>query len=150
MLFLQYKNKNSIFYKFVEFCEVSQLLCTPLDFYRRKIFLSKAVFCAVGGFLKSCDRFWQHPRDIVHHLCEIRTFLFYFVYISSSLHDKIAIVRLTPAAKVSLHEQKSIHRKLLRKNNPKNRNPQQQKISRNATKKQPNCAGKPPDWKHWY
>ena len=34
------------------------------------------------------------------------------------------------------------------KPSPKNRNPQQQKISRNATKKQPNCAGKPPKWQH--
>jgi len=32
MLFLEYKNKNSIFYKFVEFCEVSQLISTPLYF----------------------------------------------------------------------------------------------------------------------
>jgi len=30
MLFLQYKNKNSLFYKFVEFCEVPQLICTLL------------------------------------------------------------------------------------------------------------------------
>jgi len=30
MLFSQYKNKNSIFYKFFEFCEVSQLICAPL------------------------------------------------------------------------------------------------------------------------
>jgi len=34
MLFLQYKNKNSIFYKFIEFREVSQLICTPLNVLR--------------------------------------------------------------------------------------------------------------------
>ena len=32
------------------------------------------------------------------------------------------------------------------KTSPKKRNPQQQEISRNATKKQSNCAGKPPNW----
>ena len=34
------------------------------------------------------------------------------------------------------------------KPSPKNRNQQQQKISRNATKKQPNCSEKPPNWQH--
>jgi len=31
---------------------------------------------------------------------------------------------------------------------PKKRNPQQQKVSRNAMKVQPNCAGKPPNCQH--
>jgi len=35
------------------------------------------------------------------------------------------------------------------KTSPRKRNSQQQKISRNATKKQANCAGKPPNWQHW-
>jgi len=37
--------------------------------------ISVAVFCAVDIVLKSCNRFWQHPRDLVHRLWEIRAFL---------------------------------------------------------------------------
>ena len=36
------------------------------------------------------------------------------------------------------------------KTSPKNHNPQQQKKSRNATKKQVDCAGKLPNWQHWH
>jgi len=39
--------------------------------------ISIAVFCAMDDFLKSCNRFWQHPRNLVHHLWEIRAFLLY-------------------------------------------------------------------------
>jgi len=39
--------------------------------------ISDAVFCAVDDFLKSCNKFWQHLRDLVHHSWEIRAFLLY-------------------------------------------------------------------------
>jgi len=39
--------------------------------------ISVAVFCAVNDFLKYCNRFWQHPRVLVHRIWEIRAFLLY-------------------------------------------------------------------------
>ena len=40
--------------------------------------ISVAVFGGVDDFLKCCNRFWQHPPDLVKHLWEIRAFLLYF------------------------------------------------------------------------
>ena len=40
--------------------------------------ISVAVFYVVDEFLTSCNRFWQYPRDLVHHLWEIRAFLLHF------------------------------------------------------------------------
>jgi len=41
-------------------------------------YISVVVFCAVDYFLKSCNKFWQHLRDLVHRLWEIHAFLLYF------------------------------------------------------------------------
>ena len=59
---------------------------------------SVAVFCAVD------EEFWQAPRNTVHHLCVIRTFLLYFTYISSSWQDTIVVIRLKAVAKLSLNK----------------------------------------------
>jgi len=45
--------------------------------------ISVAAFCAVDDFLKSSNRFWRHPRDLVHHLWEIRAFLLHFCWYRS-------------------------------------------------------------------
>ena len=41
---------------------------------------SVAVFWAVDDFLRSCNRFWQHPCDLVHHLWDIGAFRLYFLF----------------------------------------------------------------------
>ena len=83
------------------------LVCLPDD---EASHISVAVLCTVDDFLKSCNRFWQHPHNLVHHLCVIRAFLLYFCifffYINSSWHDNIAAVRLTSVEKLSLNKLK--------------------------------------------
>jgi len=46
--------------------------------------ISVAVFCAVDDFLKSCNRFWQYPRELVHCFWEIHVLCFVFVFF---VHD---------------------------------------------------------------
>jgi len=70
--------------------------------------ISVTVFCTVDEFLKSCGRFWPHACYTMRHLCVIYAFLLYFADISSSWHDKITIIRLTPDAKSSLIESKPL------------------------------------------
>ena len=54
-------------------CVFSYLACLVMSQH-----ISVAVFGGVDDFLKCCNRFWQHPPDLVKHLWEIRAFLLYF------------------------------------------------------------------------
>jgi len=44
--------------------------------------ISVAVFCAVDEFLKSCDRFWQYPRNYALFKCD-SCFSVVFLFISA-------------------------------------------------------------------
>jgi len=43
--------------------------------------ISVAVFCALDDFLKSSNRFWHHPRNLLHHFWEIRALLLHYLFI---------------------------------------------------------------------